>query len=356
MKIARVESSRERIPLARPYEIASTSTSDVDLFVVRIIPERGPVGIGCGSPADYVTGESADACAEALSPERLNELLGGRDLRHRGTLCRAVAGSMFDAPAARAAVDIALWDGFARLIDLPLVDYLGRCHDFLPTSITIGIKGVEETLVEAREYLGRGFCVLKVKLGHSLEEDLTRLHRLREEVGPDVRLRVDANEGYTLAETQRLFANAEELDLELVEQPLPRDDLGELAELTPEQRDRIALDESLITDDDALEQMIKPLAGLWVLKLMKCGGITAALRQATLARAATRHLMWGCMDESVISIAAALHAAYACPATRYLDLDGSFDLSRDPASGGFTIEAGQLVLTDGAGLGVDAAS
>ena len=63
--------------------------------------------------------------------------------------------------------------------------------------------------------------------------------------------------------------------------------------------------------------------------------------------------MWGCMDESRISIAAALHAAYACPATRYLDLDGSFDLSRDPASGGFVLDdKGYLHVCDAPGLGV----
>ena len=353
MKIARIETWRERIPLSRPYEIARSSTSEVELFFARLVPDRGPVGLGCGSPAEYVTGESADACAEALSTERLNELLAGRDLRHHGTLCRALEGSMFDTPAARAAVDVALWDAFARHLDVPLVDYLGRCHDFLPTSITIGIKGVEETVAEAREYLERGFNVLKVKLGHSPEEDLARLRKLREEVGPDVRVRVDANEGYSLAETQQLFAELSTLDLEFVEQPVPRDSLNELSELTPEQRELIALDESVITDDDAAEQVMHPVAGLWVLKLMKCGGLTAALRQATLAHAARVKLMWGCMDESVISIAAALHAAYASPATRYLDLDGSLDLARDPASGGFAIEGGQLVLGDGAGLGVE---
>jgi len=352
VKIARVESTRERIALSRPYEIASTSTSHVELFVVRVVPERGPIGLGCAAPADYVTGETAAACAEALADDRLTDLLAGRDLRQRGGLCRAVEAAMFDTPAARAAVDTAVWDAFALMLDLPLVDYLGRCHDFLPTSITIGIKGIDETAAEAREYLDRGFCVLKVKLGHSIEEDLARLHKLREEVGPNIRVRVDANEGYTLPETRRLFDAAAKLDLELIEQPVPRDSVEELLDLTPAQREQIALDESLITDDDALEQMMQPLAGLWVLKLMKCGGVTAALRQATLARAASRHLMWGCMDESVISIAAALHAAYACPATRYLDLDGSFDLSRDPAAGGFSLQGGQLVLTDAPGLGV----
>ena len=85
---------------------------------------------------------------------------------------------------------------------------------------------------------------------------------------------------------------------------------------------------------------------------MKCGGVTSALGIAGMAEAANLELMWGCMDESRISIAAALHTAYACPATRYLDLDGSFDLSRDLASGGFVLRDGALHVPDAPGLGV----
>ena len=86
---------------------------------------------------------------------------------------------------------------------------------------------------------------------------------------------------------------------------------------------------------------------------MKCGGIAPALGIARVADRAGIGLMWGCMDESVIGIAAALHAAFACPATRWLDLDGSFDLSRDVARGGFVLRDGVLRPLDRPGLGVE---
>ena len=92
--------------------------------------------------------------------------------------------------------------------------------------------------------------------------------------------------------------------------------------------------------------------GIFNLKLMKCGGISPAQRIAHLAEGAGIELMWGCNDESRISIAAALHVALASPATRYLDLDGSFDLARDLAAGGFVLEAGVLRTAPGPGLGV----
>jgi L-alanine-DL-glutamate epimerase-like enolase superfamily enzyme len=92
--------------------------------------------------------------------------------------------------------------------------------------------------------------------------------------------------------------------------------------------------------------------GIFNIKLMKCGGVRPALRIATIAEIAGIELMWGCMDESIISISAALHAALASPATRYLDLDGSLDLARDVVSGGFVLQDGFLSTSDAPGLGV----
>ena len=85
---------------------------------------------------------------------------------------------------------------------------------------------------------------------------------------------------------------------------------------------------------------------------MKCGGIAPGLEIATMAQYAGIDLMWGCMDESIVSISAALHAALASPATRYLDLDGSLDLARDVVQGGFVLENGWLRTTVRPGLGV----
>ena len=85
---------------------------------------------------------------------------------------------------------------------------------------------------------------------------------------------------------------------------------------------------------------------------MKCGGIAAAMELAHIAQNASIDLFWGCNDESRVSISAALHAAFACPNTRYLDLDGSFDLAEDVVDGGFSVENGMMRLMEGSGLGV----
>ena len=129
---------------------------------------------------------------------------------------------------------------------------------------------------------------------------------------------------------------------------------SDLRSLPSSVRRIIAADESLHGEENARDLARDPSAcGIFNIKLMKCGGIRPALAIAEIAQSAGIDLMWGCNDESVVSIAAALHAAYACPRTRYLDLDGSFDLARDPARGGFVVEEGRMRLLGKPGLGVD---
>jgi len=165
---------------------------------------------------------------------------------------------------------------------------------------------------------------------------------------------VDANLGYTFAETLDFWSHVQSLNLELVEQPVPVDQFALLADLPLPYRSLVAADESLLNERDARSLVAPPVScGIFNIKLMKCGGLSTAVQIAQMGQQAGIDLMWGCMDESVISISAALHTAYACPNTRYLDLDGSFDLAKDPARDGFELVAGRLCLLDAPGLGVE---
>ena len=350
MKIVRTETFSEKLPLSRPYEIAFKRIDSVTLHFVRLVTSSHHVGLGSAAPTD-LTGESSDACAQALD-DMGQDLLVGKDPRHLRAITGALRHHMPNTPAARAALDMALYDLFARDVEVPVVDLLGRRHSGLATSVTIGILSLKETLSEAMEHIGRGFRVLKVKLGRNLQDDLSRLRALRAHVGSRVRIRVDANQGYTAREAQILADQARILGLELIEQPLPAAAIDAMRTLPDAHGSLMVADESLQSESDALALAHTPPFGTYNIKLMKCGGITSAMTIADIAALADLHCMWGCMDESVISIAAALHAAYAAPATRYIDLDGSFDLSHDVAKGGFCLREGRLELLDAPGLGV----
>ena len=314
--------------------------------------DRGLVGLGAASAEPYVTEESNEACQAALRQDSLEWLIG-LDVRTLPALCRELGRRLAETPAARAAIDIALHDLLAQYLELPLVEILGRVHTSLPTSITIGIKPLADTLAEAEEYIGRGFRALKVKLGHSLEEDLERLHRLREEIGPAIVIRVDPNQGYDPGQVMTFLVHTAKLAIEFLEQPVPVAQTEALRILPESVRRRLVADEALLNETDALRLIVPPRPyGIFNIKLMKCGGIQPALTIAAIAETAGIDLMWGCMDESRIGISAALHAALASPATHYLDLDGSFDLARDVVTGGFVLAEGCLRTTETPGLGV----
>lgn len=352
MKITNVTTWSENLELTKPYTIAFHTFDAVENVFVYLETEDGAFGLGSGAPAEVITGESLEACKAALD-DHLEEVLLGKDLRLLKEHLRTLEKILAQTPAARAAVDIALHDALAKYIAVPLVDLLGRAHESLPTSITIGIQSVEDSLAEAEGYIRQGFRILKLKIGKSVEEDLEVVHKLREKVGPHIKIRVDANQGYKPRDLQTFVRATNTLDLEFIEQPLKAHEVPGMFEVADEVRKQCVADESLHGAKDALALASAPQPfGIFNIKLMKCGGIQPALQIASIASLADIDLMWGCMDESRISISAALHAALASPATKYLDLDGSFDLARDVVSGGFVLQDGFLTVTGKPGLGV----
>lgn len=351
MKIKNIKTWSVDLGNTKPYTIAFKTVDEVKNAFVEITLENGTTGIGSGNPSEYVTGESFEQCEKALHENNLDFLVG-RDIRELNQLLYEVLVRFPKNPAARAALDIALHDVFTKHLNIPLVKFLGQKITSMPTSNTIGIKNVEDTLKEAQEYGDRGFTVLKVKLGKDLDEDVERLVKLREKFGKRFTIRIDANQGYTVEQTIAFAKRTAQLDVELIEQPLPaKQDLRALPEAI---RKKVAADEALLSPADGLSLSTAPVAaGIFNIKLMKCGGVREALRIADIAALQNIELFWGCNDESIVSITAALHAAFSCAHTKYIDLDGSLDLARDVVKGGFILKNGVMHCSDKPGLGVE---
>ena len=309
--------------------------------------------MGSGNPSEYVTGEHLSHTLAALEVKNLDFLIG-RDIRELNQLTYEVWQKFPKTPAARAALDIALHDAFTKYLDIPLVKYFGQKIKSMPTSNTIGIKNVELTLAEADEFFGMGFRVLKVKLGKDPVEDIERMVKLRERFGNSIVIRIDANQGYSIQQTIDFYNKTKHLNIELIEQPLPAKAIAEMKSLPDEIKKIIAADESLLTSKDALELVKPPFgAGIFNIKIMKCGGPSQGLKIADIALNAGVDLFWGCNDESAVSITASLHAAFACSNTKYIDLDGSLDLAQDIVKGGFILKDGVMSCSDKPGLGLE---
>jgi len=352
MRIKNLHSYRRNLALSKPYSIAGYTFSEVENVFLEVQLENGIVGIGAASPAEEVVGETCTQTLQNLQTDFFQNLIG-RDIRQFRQLIYETNQAFPNLPGTQAVLDIALHDAFGQFLEIPVVEFYGQKFKSLPTSVTIGIMGVTETLAEAESYRQQGFKVLKVKTGENWQEDAERILKLEERYRNQFKLRVDANQGYELEELQQFLKATQGVDLELIEQPLLVGKDRELLKLNVKTRKLLVADESLKDARYALEFSQEPQPfGIFNIKLMKCGGILNALEIASIAQSADIELFWGCNDESVVSITAAIHAAFACPTTRYLDLDGSFDLVEDVVKGGFVLENGYLKLTEKSGLGL----
>jgi L-Ala-D/L-Glu epimerase len=351
MKIKSVNAYQKEFALNRPYTITRKTISCIQMVILEVELMNGIKGMGASSTDFEVVGENASHTFANLQSQIVQQLVG-RDIRHFLTLIQEYREIFAAFPGTQAAIDIALHDAFAQWLDIPVVDFYGRKHEKLVTSVTIGIKDVQQTLEEAQEYHERGFRALKVKTGLDPDLDAERIIKLREKFVRHFAIRVDANTGYDLFALKLFLDKIRAQEVELIEQPLLPGMEDELLTLPVESRQMLAADESLKDARSALALTYQKPYGIFNIKLMKCGGIAGALEIANIAKQADISLFWGCNDESIISITAALHAAFACPHTAYIDLDGSFDLNKDVVADGFILEDGYMFPTDKPGLGL----
>ncbi|MCP9768098.1 dipeptide epimerase [Lacihabitans sp. LS3-19] len=351
MKIKHIRPYLKHLPLTKPYTIAYNTFTDVELVFLEIELEDGTIGLGSASPAEEVVGENSKQTLGNLQSEFVQNLIG-RDIRHFQQIIFEAQNHFPNLPGTLAAIDIALHDAFGKFLGISISDFYGQKIKSLPTSVTIGIMNVEETLKEAENFKQLGFRILKVKTGHNVEEDIERVRKIHEKYGNGLKVRVDANQGYDVNDLLKFVRNTEKLGLELIEQPIPVGKEKDLMKIDTDIRQILCGDESMKNPKYALKFAAEPKPfGIYNIKLMKCGGLKGAFEIATIAQNAAIDLFWGCNDESIVSITAALHTAYCCPNTKYIDLDGSFDLAEDLVSGGFTIEDGYLKINKQAGFG-----
>ncbi|MDZ7794663.1 MAG: enolase C-terminal domain-like protein [Spirochaetia bacterium] len=145
---------------------------------------------------------------------------------------------------ARTAIQSALLDAIGKLLDKPVYRLLGQRVKPLPTSVTVGIKAIPDTLEEIQDYMRNGFRIIKVKIGKTVEEDVERLHKICEEYGNKVQLRVDINQGYSLSEFRWFLKKTNDISFDVIEQPLPTSEFEYMELLHDRTIANIAADEN----------------------------------------------------------------------------------------------------------------
>jgi L-alanine-DL-glutamate epimerase-like enolase superfamily enzyme len=349
MRIQSVKAWRCDMPLAEPYTIAyETVDRASNIFIVL---DTGTMrGCGCAAPDEPVTGETPTDTLSMLSGKVADTLVGLDPLRPAAVMDKLLP-LLQTRPSARAAVDMALWDLVGHAAGLPLWRLFGGYRRRIRTSVTVGILPVAETVARAREFAAEGFLCLKLKGGLDPDLDAERVLKVREALGASARLRFDANQGYTLAQTQAFVTAVRPARLELIEQPTPKGEPDLLGRVTAAVHLPVMADESLVSLRDAFRLARRDLADMVNVKLMKVGGLSQALKIDAVSQAAGLEVMVGCMDEAALGIAAGLQYALARKNVHYADLDGHLDLRDDPTDGAVCLQDGWLLASEKPGLG-----
>lgn len=348
MRIVDISISRREFQLRNPSVIAYEAVEAATNFIVRLELENGLIGWGNAAPDAHVTGETADSVEQTLH-EILKPFLIGQDASRIEALWPELCRLAPNQPTAIAAMDIALHDLLGKTAGLPLCQLLGNARTNLETTVTLSIEELPTTLARARAFQAQGFRALKIKCGLHPEEDIERVRQIRQTVGSQIRLTLDANQGYSISEALRMLEAVRECHIDFVEQPVAATDLDALCEVCQRSPIPVMADESVLSASDVLNTPA-PLVNL---KLMKTGGITGALKANAVAEARGIRAMVGCMDESRVSMAAAAHFALAMNNVVFADLDGHIDIIDDVATGGILIEEGLVRIGSGAGLGLN---
>ncbi len=350
MKITNVSYERLELTLTAPYTIAYETVSQATNFILKIETDSNIIGLGCAAPDLEVTKETGDDVARALDLVIIPYLKGKNALNYARILDE-LKPLLSVISSALAMVDMALLDIASKKMNVPLYQFLGGYRDSIATSITIGILSVEETLKQAQEYVDQGFTIIKLKGGLSLEEDVEKIHRLREN-HPHLTLRFDGNQGYTVAQAVTFVEQTRASRIEILEQPTLVADEEKLGEVTRKVHIPVMADESLKSLKDAFRLAQNSRMNMVNIKIQKVGGIMEAMHINSVARAAGLEAMIGCIDECRLGISSGLHFALSRPNTVYADLDGHLDFENDPFKGLFSLEKGILRPNGKAGLGL----
>ena len=259
--------------------------------------------------------------------------------------------------SAKCAVDIALHDLKGKVMNQPLFRVLGGYQDVVQSDITIGIASPERMAELAENYVkNQGYHILKIKAGINPDDDLRALNLIRKAVGEDIRLRVDANQGYDVARAVYALEGMKKYGVEAVEQCLPDWDVDGAVFLKSKISGiQLMLDESIHTVKDAARVCKANAADILNIKLMKCGGLYRGGQISTIAENFGMTCMVGCMLESKVAITAGLSLVASRRNITEADCD-SFMYYKDADTGmpgGFERSGDMFQLLEKPGLGLD---
>jgi L-alanine-DL-glutamate epimerase-like enolase superfamily enzyme len=344
----RLQAFTRQMHLRQPFVISSETQEVAHNAFVRLDAE-GVWGLGEGVPSPRVTGWSMEDVLGFIAPQaKVVEAWGvEKALQMANGLADTLEAGRTKGGPGPAAIDLALLDMAGKHSGYSARELLGLpVMASLPTSVTVSLGPLEDMVSEANEHLRQGFSVLKIKVGSDSLGTSRMLRALRDEA-PGATIRVDANEAWTPRVAATLIPLLERYEVELIEQPYPRDQHDWMAELTSRSSIPIVADEMVQSPADVEMIGRGGLAHGINIKLQKVGGLTVGSRMAKKARELGLRVMVGCFIESGVGIAGAAQLVGVCD---WVDLDGHI-LLRDNPIPGPPVDLGVVSTPPEAGIG-----
>ncbi|MCC7635739.1 dipeptide epimerase [Stenotrophomonas rhizophila] len=354
MKITDIELGMLRVPLKTPFKTALRTVDTVEDVVVLVRTDSGHTGYGEAAATAVITGDTHGSIIEAIDGFIKPRLIG-QDVANLNHLCALIQGSLERNTSAKAAVEIAVYDLWAQLHNAPLYRMLGGGDPVITTDITISVDYIDKMVADSLSAIDRGFESLKIKVGKDIGLDIERVKAIHAAVQGRALLRLDANQGWTAKQAVHAMRALEEAGvvLELLEQPVKAADISGLKYVTDRVNTPVMADESVFNPGQVFDLIQQRAADIINIKLMKTGGLSNAIRIADIAAIYGVPCMIGCMIESSISVAAAVHLAVAkSDVITKVDLDGPSLGQFNPVTGGVNFNESEITISDAPGLGI----
>lgn len=352
MIIKDIKTEMIHIPLKKTFKTALRTVEVIQNIIVKVITDEGTVGYGAAAPTEVITGDTIGGIINGI--EHIKSHLLNRNIEDFEENLSVLNGCLIGNTSAKAAVDIALYDLYGKFYKAPLHKILGNHKKELHTDITISLNDSEEMVRDSLEAVKEGYQVLKIKVGNDGKKDLERMKAIRKAVGNEIKLRVDANQGWKPKEAINAVNNMlnSGVDIEIVEQPVYAKDFEGMKMVRENVPIPVLADESVFSPADAIKLINVRAADMINIKLMKTGGIYNALKIVAIAEANGIECMIGSMMESKIGISAAAHVAGAKKNIVDVDLDVPLLCKEEPINGGVLYNKSQITFNDRAGLGI----
>ena len=339
------------IPLKEPFVISLGAQYNAESIIVVIKTENDFIGYGECSPYMSINGESVDTCF--IVAQYFAKVLKGKNALDIKECVDEMEKTIYGNNSIKSAFDMALYDISAQHAQLPLYKFLeGKNNKILVTDYTVSLGEAKKMADDAAKYKAQGFPVIKVKLGEGTGKDAERIHLIREAVGYEIPLRIDANQGWDVKTAIATLKELERYTIQYCEEPIARWDFMRLRKVRKKSNIPIMADESCCDHHDAKRLIQLKACDMLNLKLGKSGGIYDALKIISLADKAKLQMQVGAFMESRLGMTAFAHLALCSDNILHCDFDTPLMFTEDPVSGGLTYhENGVVKVPEVPGLG-----